>query len=83
MQLQSDNQNIKFKHPEEGFMVFTDNMQVPVGAPHAYTAEKFMDFVYEPEVAAQIDGVRELRAAGEGHQGGPREERPEASPRTR
>ena len=21
----------------------------PVGAPHAYTAEKFMDFVYEPE----------------------------------
>ena len=35
-------------------MVFTDTMQIPVGAPHAYTAEKFMDFVYDPEIAAQI-----------------------------
>jgi spermidine/putrescine transport system substrate-binding protein len=35
-------------------MIFTDSMQVPVGAPHAYTAEKMMDFVYDPEIAAQI-----------------------------
>jgi spermidine/putrescine transport system substrate-binding protein len=25
-----------------------------VGAPHAYTAEKFMDFVYEPAIQAVI-----------------------------
>ena len=27
-------------------------MQIPVGAPEAFTAEKFIDFVYEPEVQA-------------------------------
>ena len=36
------------------FMVFTDVMQIPVGAPHAFTAEKFMDFVYDPKIMAQI-----------------------------
>ncbi len=35
-------------------MVFTDTMQIPVGAPHAFTAEKFMDFVYDPEIQAKI-----------------------------
>jgi spermidine/putrescine transport system substrate-binding protein len=50
-----DNKNIAYAQPKEGFMIFTDSMQIPVGAPHAYTAEKFMDFVYEPEIAAQIE----------------------------
>jgi spermidine/putrescine transport system substrate-binding protein len=54
VQLTADNKNVKYKQPEEGFMVFTDSMQVPVGAPHAFTAEKMMDFVYDPEIAAQI-----------------------------
>jgi spermidine/putrescine transport system substrate-binding protein len=54
VQLTADNKNIKYKQPEEGFMVFTDSMQVPVGAPHAFTAEKMMDFVYDPKIAAQI-----------------------------
>jgi spermidine/putrescine transport system substrate-binding protein len=40
--------------PSEGFMLFSDNMQIPVGAPHAFTAQKFMDFVYQPEIAAKI-----------------------------
>jgi spermidine/putrescine transport system substrate-binding protein len=53
-QLVADNPNIRYMQPKEGFMVFTDSMQVPVGAPHAYTAEKFMDFVYQPEIAAEI-----------------------------
>jgi spermidine/putrescine transport system substrate-binding protein len=45
---------IKYQHPEDGFMIFTDSMQVPVGAPHAFTAEKFMDFVYQPEIEKRI-----------------------------
>ena len=70
IQLQVDNPNIVFVKPEEGFLLWSDNMQVPVGAPHAYTAQKFMDFVYRPEVQADITawvnyvcpvkGVREL-----------------------
>ena len=70
IQLQADNPNIQFVQPEEGFLLWSDNMQVPVGAPHAFTAQRFMDFVYRPEVQADITawvnyvcpvkGVREL-----------------------
>jgi spermidine/putrescine transport system substrate-binding protein len=70
IQLKADNPNIEFVQPEEGFLLWSDNMQIPVGAPHAFTAEKFMDFVYRPEVQVDItewvnyvcpvDGVREL-----------------------
>jgi spermidine/putrescine transport system substrate-binding protein len=54
VQLEIDNKHVKWRHPDQGFMVFTDSMQIPVGAPHAFTAEKFMDFVYDPEIQAQI-----------------------------
>jgi spermidine/putrescine transport system substrate-binding protein len=54
VQLTADNPNVAFVQPEEGFMLWTDNMQIPVGAPHAFTAEKFMDFVYQPEIQAPI-----------------------------
>jgi spermidine/putrescine transport system substrate-binding protein len=70
VQLEADNPNIKFVAPESGVHLWTDNMQVPVGAPHAFTAQKFMDFVYQPEVQADIaeyvnyicpvDGVKEI-----------------------
>jgi spermidine/putrescine transport system substrate-binding protein len=54
VQLTADNENVRYKNPKEGYMVFTDSMQIPVGAPHAYTAEKMIDFVYDPEIAAKI-----------------------------
>jgi spermidine/putrescine transport system substrate-binding protein len=70
VQLQADNPNIRFVAPESGVHLWTDNMQVPVGAPEAFTAQKMMDFVYEPEVQADIaeyvnyicpvDGVKEI-----------------------
>jgi spermidine/putrescine transport system substrate-binding protein len=55
VQLQADNKDIRFLHPEEGFMLWTDNMMVPVGAPHAYTAEVFMNWIYQPQVEAPIE----------------------------
>ena len=54
VQLTADNPNIEFLIPETGGHLWTDNMQIPVGAPHAFTAEKMMDFVYRPEVQADI-----------------------------
>ena len=54
IQLEADNPNIKFVSPETGVHLWTDNMQIPVGAPHAFTAEKMIDFVYQPEVQADI-----------------------------
>jgi spermidine/putrescine transport system substrate-binding protein len=72
VQLQADNPNIRFVAPETGVHLWTDNMQIPVGAPHAYTAEKMIDFVYRPEVQADIaayvnyicpvEGVQEIIA---------------------
>jgi spermidine/putrescine transport system substrate-binding protein len=54
VQLKADNPNIEFVLPETGGHLWTDNMQIPVGAPHAFTAEKFIDFVYRPEIQAGI-----------------------------
>ena len=54
VQLKADNPNIDFVLPDTGGMLWTDNIQIPVGAPHAYTAEKFIDYIYQPEVEAPI-----------------------------
>jgi spermidine/putrescine transport system substrate-binding protein len=54
IQLKLDNKNVVFKKPDEGFMIFTDSMQIPVGAPHAFTAEKLIDFYYDPEIQALV-----------------------------
>ena len=72
VQLKADNPNIEFVVPESGGHLWTDNMQIPVGAPEAFTAQKFIDFVYRPEVQADIaayvnyicpvNGVREILA---------------------
>jgi spermidine/putrescine transport system substrate-binding protein len=72
VQLKLDNPNIEFVIPETGGHLWTDNMQIPVGAPAAFTAQKMIDFVYRPEVQADIaeyvnyicpvEGVREILA---------------------
>jgi spermidine/putrescine transport system substrate-binding protein len=53
-QLTDSSKDVGFEQPKEGFMIFTDSAQIPVGAPHAFTAEKFLDFVYDPEIAAKL-----------------------------
>jgi spermidine/putrescine transport system substrate-binding protein len=55
VQLKADNPNIEFVLPETGGHLWTDNMQIPVGAPEPFTAEKFIDYVYQPEVQAPIE----------------------------
>jgi spermidine/putrescine transport system substrate-binding protein len=44
-----------FKVPDEGVMIWTDNMVIPKGAANKYTAELMINFVYDPVVAAQIE----------------------------
>jgi spermidine/putrescine transport system substrate-binding protein len=44
-----------FQVPDEGVMIWTDNMLIPKGATNKYTAELMIDFVYDPKVAAQIE----------------------------
>jgi spermidine/putrescine transport system substrate-binding protein len=53
-QLQFDNPDLKFIVPEAGGILWVDNMAIPKGALHPNDALAFMDFVYKPEIAAQI-----------------------------
>ncbi len=54
VQLQADNKNIEWRMPTEGCMLWSDNMVIPVGAPNPTAAEAFMNYVYDPSVAARI-----------------------------
>lgn len=48
------NENIKFVAPEEGLSLWSDNMLVPNKAEHKANAEAWMDFYYQPEIAAEL-----------------------------
>jgi spermidine/putrescine transport system substrate-binding protein len=52
--LQSDNPDLRFAYPEEGAMIFTDELMMPAGVEHPYAAETMMNYLYEPEVAATL-----------------------------
>jgi spermidine/putrescine transport system substrate-binding protein len=54
VQLTADNPNLKFVIPEAGGMIWTDNMLIPKGGD-VFTASTFMNFVYDPKIAAQIE----------------------------
>jgi spermidine/putrescine transport system substrate-binding protein len=54
VQLQSDNPHLRFAYPDEGSVIWTDNMMIPAHAEHPYAAETMMNFVYEPDIAAKI-----------------------------
>jgi len=55
VQLQADNPNIEWRMPDEGCMIWSDNMVIPVGAPNPTAAEAFMNYVYDPVHQAQIE----------------------------
>ena len=54
VQLQADDENIEFVMPEEGCMLWSTSLEVPVGAPNVAAAHEFINFVYDPEVQADI-----------------------------
>ncbi len=54
VQLQADNKALRWGLPKEGGMIWTDNMLIPKKGD-AYTASVFMNFVYDPKIAAQIE----------------------------
>jgi spermidine/putrescine transport system substrate-binding protein len=54
IQLQFDDPKIKFVTPEAGLMLWSDNMIIPNKAQHKKNAEKWIDYYYDPQVAAQV-----------------------------
>ena len=71
-QLETESESVKFVIPEEGGTRWADVMVVPKGAKNVANAAKWMNFVYDPEQAAQltawnmyvspVKGVREIIA---------------------
>lgn len=65
-----ENPNAEWIMPAEGCVLWSDNMVIPVGAPNTAAALGWMEFVYEPEVAADlteyityispVEGVKDL-----------------------
>jgi spermidine/putrescine transport system substrate-binding protein len=51
---QLKNPDLKFVIPDEGAILWTDNMMMPQKPPHPYAAETWMNYVYDPVVAAKL-----------------------------
>jgi spermidine/putrescine transport system substrate-binding protein len=54
VQLQPDHPKLTWNLPDSGGMIWTDNMLIPTGG-NVYTASVYMNYVYEPKVAAKIE----------------------------
>jgi spermidine/putrescine transport system substrate-binding protein len=53
VQLTADNPNLEWNLADAGGDIWTDNMFIPTGGD-VFTASTFMNFVYDPKIAAQI-----------------------------
>ena len=51
--LQPDNPNLRFTIPDAGGMTSVDTMVIPTGGD-VYTASTFMNFFYDPKIAAEV-----------------------------
>ncbi|WP_061964012.1 ABC transporter substrate-binding protein [Demequina aurantiaca] len=50
----ADNEDLVFLPPDEGMMIWSDNMLVPVQGLHKANAEKWINYYYDPKVAAKL-----------------------------
>lgn len=51
---EGDATGLQFCIPDEGIIVWTDNMCIPVGVENPVDAITYMDYVYDPQVAGMI-----------------------------
>jgi spermidine/putrescine transport system substrate-binding protein len=57
--LSNPNLDLQFVIPDEGGLIWTDNMAIPVHVEHPVDAIKLMDGVYDPKIAAVItEGIQ-------------------------
>jgi spermidine/putrescine transport system substrate-binding protein len=54
IQLNFEDEKVQFVTPDSGVMLWSDNMQVPNEATHQANAEAFMNYYYDPSVAAEL-----------------------------
>jgi spermidine/putrescine transport system substrate-binding protein len=54
LQMQLENPNIKFVVPEEGLMIWSDDMLVPRASTKGAAVARLVDYYYDPKVAAKV-----------------------------
>lgn len=47
-------ERLEYVLPREGYMIWCDNAAIPVGAPSPYAAHLFMNYLFDPKVAAEV-----------------------------
>jgi spermidine/putrescine transport system substrate-binding protein len=55
LNLEGDATGIQFTIPQEGVVIWTDNMCIPNGAENPVDAITYMDYVYQPKIQAEIE----------------------------
>ena len=55
LNLEGDASGLQFCIPDEGVIIWTDNMCIPMGAENPVDAITYMDYVYQPDVQAMIE----------------------------
>lgn len=56
-QATQENSNIRYIYPKEGFVLWIDNLAIPVGAKHIENAYKFINFVLRADVAKKMSMI--------------------------
>ncbi len=51
---ESEDENLGYVIPQEGSVIWTDNMAIPKTSRRPYTAEIFINYMLEPEIGAQL-----------------------------
>lgn len=54
LQVMAENPNLRYAIPAEGSIIWTDNMCVLAGSPNQELAERFINFILEPEIGAAL-----------------------------
>lgn len=52
-QVMEENPDLRYVIPKEGTIIWVDTMAIPTGAQHKDLAEKFINFLLEPDVSAK------------------------------
>lgn len=50
----AEDENLVFLSPEEGMMIWADNMLIPNKSDHKANAEKWINYYYDPAIAARL-----------------------------
>lgn len=50
----TENKNINFIYPSDGFVLWIDCLAIPSHAPHVQEAYTFINFLLRPKIAAQL-----------------------------